>query len=221
MGSAGGESVCWFPFHDRRQRSRGPPVTYPFVQARYDFGLRRAPALAFVVHMAEGGGTVGYLARDPARKVSVHFVIEYSGRIVQMLGLDRISGSINPNDLRTTTDAPFVGYNGQAVRYGAAPRRVVLGDWDSNPNHAVITVEVEGTALAGPNARQRVALVELYRDLVHLLRTIRGILGHRDFTSRKACPGKGIPWANMSLVIRGGRHGLLTNAELARIAALP
>ncbi len=196
-------------------------MVFPFVQARYDFGRRIAPALAFVVHMAEGGNTVAYLARNPARNVSVHFVIEYSGRTVQMLRLDRVSGSINPTDLRTTNDTPFDGYGAQRVMFGAGPRRQVLGAWDRNPNHAVITVEVEGFAAKGPNLAQRKALVMLYRHLVHELPTIRGILGHRDFTSRKACPGKLIPWRNMALATGGGRHGLVTPAELARIAALP
>jgi N-acetyl-anhydromuramyl-L-alanine amidase AmpD len=174
-------------------------VIYPFVQARFDiYGERTAPALAFVVHMAGGGGTVGYLARNPMRKVSVHFVVEYSGRIVQMLHLDRISGSINPADLRNTNDPPYTGYNGEVIHMGAAARRAVLGEWSWNPNQAVITCEVEGFAAVGPNKLQREALLRLSRDLADKLPTIRGLLGHRDFTSRKACPGKHINWASMA-----------------------
>lgn len=212
--------VLAFPFPIPRVRSSEVAMAYPFVAAAFDYGERHGPALAFVVHMAEGGGTVGYLATSPARGVSVHFVIQYTGRIVQMLGLDRVSGSVNPRDLRTTTDAPFTGYNGEQVRYGAASRKLVLGAWDANPNHAIITVEVEGFATRGPNVKQRVALVELYRYLVGELPTLRGILGHRDFTTRKACPGKFIPWRNMALVTGGGRHGQFTAAETARIKAL-
>jgi len=196
-------------------------MVIPYVQARYDYGRRIAPALALVVHMAEGGGTVGYLSREPARGVSVHFVIERSGRIVQMLGLSRISGSVNPGKLRTTTDPPFTGYNGERVVYGAAPRRAVLGVWDGNPNQAIITVEVEGFAAAGPNAAQRVSIVRLYRHVVTMLPTLRGVLGHRDFASYKACPGKLIPWRNMSLMVGGGRHGMMTLAERSRVAEVP
>lgn len=180
-------------------------MAYPFVQARYDIhGARRAAALAMVVHMAEGGNTVGYLARNPMRKVSVHFVIEYSGRIVQMLREDRVSGSINPNDLRRTNDTPFRGYNGETIRFGITAAKAVLGGWWTNPNHAILTVEVEGFAAKGPNLAQRKSLVLLSRDLFDRHPTLRGTLGHRDFTYRKACPGKLIPWANMA----GRRHGL-------------
>lgn len=185
-------------------------AAYPFVHAAFDhYGVRKAPALAFVVHMAEGGGTVGFLARDPMRGVSVHYVIEYSGRVVQMMKLDRISGSINPRALRTTNDTPFVGYNGQVIRFGAAVRKMVLGKWDYDPNHAIITLEIEGYARRGPNVKQRIALVLLTRDVLTKFPTIRGLLGHRDFQNEKACPGRFIPWANMAMTTGGGHHGLL------------
>jgi len=196
-------------------------ASFPFVASFYRLGQRQAPALAFVVHMAEGGGTVGYLSRANTNHVSVHFVIERSGRTVQMLPLGEISGSINPGKLRADNDPPFTGYNDERVTYGRGPRLQVLGvTWDRNPNHAIITVEVEGFARNGPNADQRVALVKLYRYLVTKLPTIRGVLGHRDFQNYKACPGKLILWRNMSLVTGGGRHGLMTTAERARITEL-
>lgn len=194
-------------------------MAYLYVPSFYRLGRRQAPALAFVVHMAEGGGTVGYLSRANPNHVSVHFVVERSGRTVRMLPLSEISGSINPNRLRTTNDPPFTGYNGERIVYGIAPRRAVLGVWDRNPNHAIITVEVEGYARYGPNAAQRIALVKLYRHVVTLYPTLRGNLGHRDFQSYKACPGKLIPWRNLGLITGGGKHGLLSPAERARIAA--
>lgn len=222
MATAGGTSGVGVPFPGAVSiETRGTAMAFPFVPAYYRLGRRRAPALAFVVHMAEGGGTVGYLSRPNPNRVSVHFVIERSGRIVQMLPLGEVSGSINPSRLRMTNDPPFTGYNGERVTYGIAPRRAVLGaTWDRDPNHAIITVEVEGFARYGPNADQRVSLVRLYRFVVGELPTIRGNLAHRDFQSYKACPGKLIPWRNMSLITGGGKHGLMTSAERMRILAL-
>ena len=166
-------------------------MTYPFVQAANDYGLRKGPFLAFVVHMAEGGGTVGFLSRPNLRGVSVHYVIEYSGRIVQMLLESHASGSINPKELRST-DGP--------EPYGATVRKTVMGDWDHDPNSAVISLEIEGFAKDGPNAKQAASLVELVDDVRSRHPSI-GLLGHRDFTSTKACPGAHIDWPAL------GGHG--------------
>jgi hypothetical protein len=166
-------------------------MPYRFVQAYYDYGARVGPTLAFVIHMAEGGGTVGYLSHQTPRGVSVHYVVEYDGEIVQMLRENRVSGSINPNDLRTS-DGPSP--------YGASVARAVLGTWYRNPNQAVITVEVEGFAKDGPNAAQRAALKRLISDVRSRYPKI-GLLGHRDFQDYKACPGGKIPWADL------GGHG--------------
>lgn len=179
-------------------------MTYPFAPAWYDYGSREGPTAGFVVHMAEGGGTVLYLADSnyqrahgkrtpvaPPRGVSVHYVIEYDGRIVQMLVEAHVSGSINPTTLRTTDDDPF---GDPAVTYGVSAARDVLGSWWSNPNHAVITVEVEGFAAVGPNDAQVIALQALIADVRSRHAGIR-LLGHRDFTISKACPGKRVPWA--------------------------
>lgn len=172
-------------------------MAYPFVQAFHDYGRRQGPVKAFVVHMAEGGGTVGYLARDQSRGVSVHYVIEYSGRIVQMLLESHASGSINPRDLRTT-DGP--------EPYGATVRREVMGAWDRDPNSAVISLEIEGFARVGPNDDQRAALVRLVGDVRSRYPTM-GLLGHRDFADYKACPGARIPWALL------GGHGPATTED--------
>lgn len=189
------------------------PAVYPFVQAAYRYGPRKAPVLALLVHMAEGGGTVGYLSRQPARGVSVHFVCERSGRIVQMVDLEEVTGSLNPRLIRISDDPPFVGYNGEEIIYGATAAQAVLGDWWwRNPNPAVISIEVEGWARdhrlrtgtiipAGPNLAQRRALVLWSRDMRARFPTLRGNLAHRDFAAYKACPGKFIPWSNM------GGHG--------------
>lgn len=157
---------------------------YPFVKSAAQYGTRKGPVKAFVAHMAEGGGTVGFLSRPNLRGVSVHYVIEYSGRIVQMLLESDASGSINPSGLRTTDDA---------ATFGATVRKLVMGEWDGDPNSAIITVEIEGFAAAGPNVAQRAALVALVNDVRSRFPSM-GLLGHRDFTDTKACPGKLIPW---------------------------
>jgi hypothetical protein len=166
-------------------------MSYLFIAAAFDYGARKGPVKAFCCHMAEGGGTVGFLARNPTRGVSVHYVVEYSGRIVQMLREDRASGSINPQTLRST-EGP--------VPFGAKVRKAVMGQWDSDPNSAVITVELEGFAVTGPNPAQAAALVTLVRD-VRSRYPLMGLLGHRDFTGTKACPGSHIAWAAL------GGHG--------------
>jgi N-acetylmuramoyl-L-alanine amidase len=160
-------------------------MAYPFVQARYDYGTRKGPVRAFVIHMAEGAGTVGYLSRDPARGVSVHFVIETTGRIVQMLQESHASGSINPNELRTGDDT---------VTFGISYVKAALGSWWTDPNSAVLSVEIEGYAKDGPNAKQTTGLQALVADLRRRYPDI-ALLGHRDFQDYKPCPGRLIPWA--------------------------
>jgi N-acetylmuramoyl-L-alanine amidase-like protein len=168
-------------------------MAYPFVQARYDYGPRNALVHGFVVHMAEGGGTVGFLAGNPARGVSVHYVIESSGRIVQMLREDHASGSINPAEIRETDDAD--GF------YGRTAAVSVLGSWADDPNVVVISVEIEGFAANGPNAAQHGSLRTLVADVRTRYPGI-GLLGHRDFADYKACPGKLIHWEDL------GGHGM-------------
>lgn len=177
-------------------------MAYPFVQAAFDYGPRKGPVLGFVVHMAEGGGTVGYLAGSPARGVSVHYVVERSGRVVQMLREDHASGSINPADLRTTDDPG--GF------YGVTAARAVLGLSWHDPNSVVISCEIEGFAAAGPNADQAKALAELV-DGVRSRHAAIGVLGHRDFADYKPCPGRLIDWASL------GGHGEETTMRQAPI----
>jgi hypothetical protein len=164
---------------------------YPFVQAHHDYGERTGPVRAFVVHMAEGGGTVGYLSRANPNGVSVHYVIERTGRIVQMLREDHAGGHVNPRMLRTTEGPP---------PYGATVRREVMGAWDRDPNAATIAVEVEGFASTGPNPAEVQSLIELVGDVRTRYPTI-GLLGHRDFQDYKRCPGVRIPWPAL------GGHG--------------
>jgi hypothetical protein len=167
-------------------------MTYPFVHAKYDYGVRSGPVKAFLIHMAEGGGTVAYLAGSPLRGVSVHYVIEYSGRIVRMLDESHASGSVNPQDIRTTDDA-----NGF---YGVTAAKAVMDSWWKDPNAAVISLEIEGFAKDGPNADQQNALAQLVTDVWSRYPGM-GLLGHRDFADYKQCPGTHIDWARL------GGHG--------------
>lgn len=176
-------------------------MTYPYVPAYYDYGLRTRPVLAFIGHMAEGGGTVGYLSRANPNGVSVHYVIEYSGRIVQMLKESRISGSLRPSAIRTTDDPPFTSPDGVTVVFGASAAKAALERYWSDPNTVVLSCEIEGFAASGPNAAQATALSALVADLRTRYPKI-ALLAHRDFADYKGCPGKLIPWGRL------GGHGV-------------
>jgi N-acetyl-anhydromuramyl-L-alanine amidase AmpD len=175
-------------------------MSYRYVQARYDSYGNRTATKALVVHMTEGSGTeadVDYLANNPLRGVSVHFVILKTGEIVQMLGWGRIAGSINPNELRTTDDPPYTSPDGARVVYGATLRDAIMGSWI---NGGLLAVEVGGKAVDGPNQAQSEALVRLVTD-VRTRYPGLPVLGHRDFTSTKGCPGHKVLWASL------GGHG--------------
>ena len=171
-------------------------MTYPFVQSYTDLGVAKGPRLAITWHMAEGGGTVGYLAKPNPNGVSVHFVIEYTGRIVQMLKLTHMQSSIRTSDIRTTNDA---AYGNPPVMYGRAAALAVMGKWADishgtlGPNHASIGVECEGFAAAGLNEKQAASAGLLFADMTLQFPGIRS-LGHRDFQDYKPCPGKHFPW---------------------------
>lgn len=172
-------------------------MSYPFRHAFHDLGLARGPRLGFVVHMAEGGGTVGFLERPNRDGVSVHYVVERSGRVVQMLLETHMHSSIRTSAIRTTDDAD--GF------YGRSSAVAVLGEWADTrrtlgPNHASIAVEIEGFAAEGPNDAQAIALVQLVAGIRERHPGI-GNLGHRDFADYKACPGRKIDWTSL------GGHG--------------
>lgn len=182
--------------------------TWPFVHSAVDLGLAKGPRLAVVWHMAEGGGTVGFLAKPNPRGVSVHFVIEYSGRIVQMLDLTHMHSSLRTSDIRTTDDADGI--------YGRSHALAVMGHWADiahgtpGPNHASIGVEFEGFAATGPNDKQAAAMASLFLNLSTRWPAIRS-LAHRDFQDRKPCPGHQIPWALV------GGHGEATEDDMVGI----
>jgi hypothetical protein len=188
-------------------------MQYPFRQAFHDYGPAKGPRLGITWHMAEGGGTVRYLGRDNPNGVSVHFVVERSGLVIQMLRLDHANGSIRPTAIRTTDDAPF-DQGGVPVVYGSTAAGEVLGVWHFDPNSATIGVEIEGFAKDGPTASQQAAMAELWTDLHERFPGIRS-LAHRDFADYKACPGKKIPWDRL------GGHGLERGAAIVNSYPVP
>lgn len=174
-------------------------LPYDFVHATHDYGESPVPKGGIVFHLAEGCDPLSYLAGDNViRGVSAHFVIQPTGRVVQMLRLDHTSGSIKASDVRTTTD-PDGDYGRRYTRY--LPDDILEG----KVNQRTISVEMAGFARkgwscdgesypAGPNIKQVATAIEL----VHKLRTKYarpiGVNVHRDFADYKACPGdaKGI-----------------------------
>ncbi|MES2210976.1 MAG: peptidoglycan recognition family protein [Chloroflexota bacterium] len=171
-------------------------MTYPFVAAKYFTAGGMTEPHAVVVHMAEGGGTVSWLTH-PTNDNSSHFVIEYSGRIVQMVKDADASHSLRVAFDADTNDAPDFGI------YSAKVGQAVLGtDGWADPNRYLFAVELEGFAAAGPNADQVKSLTALIADLRGRHPSIKGLLGHRDFQDYKACPGGKVPWASI------GGHGL-------------
>jgi N-acetyl-anhydromuramyl-L-alanine amidase AmpD len=178
-------------------------VAYTYVQARYDFGVRKGPTLGLMFHGAEAdAGVVGYLSRQPARGVSANFVCERSGRMVQMLPLSHASGSMNPND-RSTNKA----------YYGHDHLVDVLESWWRDPNSAVISVEIEMFARNGPNPDQVASLIEWSADMATRYPSIQGALGHADQTDTKGCPGSTAAMKSVFAAIGG--HGLWTGAGVA------
>lgn len=176
-------------------------MPFDYVPAHYDYGRRTRPALALILHMAEGGNTVAYLAKPNPNKVSVHYVVERTGRIVQMLGEDRISGSIRPTDIRRTDDPPYTMGDGTVVVYGATAAKAALERYWSDPNTVVLSCEIEGFAAQGPSAAALAGLRELVADIRTRYPDI-ALLGHRDFADYKRCPGTLIPWGPL------GGHGV-------------
>lgn len=173
-------------------------MTYPYVPAKFDYGVRKGPALGLMFHMAEGGGTVHYLSKAGGvqRGVSVHAVCELSGRVVQMLPWAHASGSLNPTD--TSTNKAYYGHD-HLVDVLGWPR------WE-DPNSYVLSMEIEGFAKIGPNPAQVDGAVAWGEDMKSLFSSLRGALGHADQTNTKFCPGTTLA---MKLIFEGvGGHGL-------------
>jgi hypothetical protein len=170
-------------------------MSYPFVQAMYFTAGAMTQPRAVVIHMAEGGGTVSWLTH-PTNNNSSHFVVEYSGRIVQMVRDSDASHSLHVDP---RSDWPGTGDYGT---FGFGYVKQLLGAGASDPNRYIFAVEVEGYAANGPNDAQVAALGRLIADLRSRYPSIKGLLGHRDFQDYKPCPGGRIPWEVL------GGHGV-------------
>jgi hypothetical protein len=181
-------------------------MAYAFVQAQYHGPAGSFRELrALTVHMAEGGGTVSWLTH-PSNPNSSHFVIEYSGRIVQMVTDDQYDYSLH---VARPYGPPGAGDSGI---FSLDTAKAVLGaDGIADPNRYMFAVELEGFAAVGPNSAQVASLAALIRDLRSRFPTMRGNLGHRDFQNYKPCPGGSIPWATI------GGHGPYSAAPAAGV----
>lgn len=172
-----------------------------------------APILGAVIHMAEGGGTDTWLTRIDGN--SSHYVIKYSGKLVQLVPESKAAGSMNPRLTRTGNDKAFT-QAGVSIQYGRAALDAVLGAYAPiYVNRAVIAIEIEGFASDGLNAAQTVTLVSLIKDIRNRRGPV-GLLGHRDQQDYKACPGKFIPWN-----LLGGHGPAATEDDMPPIDVTP
>lgn len=173
------------------------PIADRYVKPGGFVGDDRKPSevLGFMIHMAEGNNVAAYLGRAPSRGVSVQYTVEADGEIVAMVDELQVSGSLNPTALRHD-DGPY---------FGREHLDHVLGKSNAdNPNRYVISIEMAGRAVDGPNRQQVDSIVRLFHDCRKRYPKIKP-LGHRDQQDVKPCPGS-TP-AIRRMFSRMGGHG--------------
>ena len=182
-------------------------MSYPFVKAKWYSPGATIEVRALVAHFAQGGNTVHYL-QDPRRPngtpidVSATFVLEYSGRVVQMVR----DGDADHCQHVSTGDWVYPGFLTRANGVAVLGTEVMDHPDHTRVNRYVQAIEIEGFRDKGMNAAQTASLVELVAERRAKYPTIRGLLGHGDIQD-KACPGRLIPWELL------GGHGLWAPQE--------
>lgn len=165
-------------------------MTYPFVAAAHFTRGGMEQPRAIVIHMAEGTGTVSWLTHPytivngvkKPQDNSSHYVIETSGRIVQMVHDADAAHSLHWDTAHWSASTCGGTFDDDVAR-------ALLGSGSSDPNAYLFAIECEGHAADGPNAKQFQSLHALIADLRDRHPSLRGLLGHRDFQGYKGCPG--------------------------------
>lgn len=180
-------------------------MAFPFVKAKYFTLNGRDPKKVYapVYHMAQGGGTVSWLTH-PNNDNSSTLVVEYSGRVVQMVRIQDMDHSLHVNYDSDSRDAP--DFDTYSLKHAATVLSPATGATLLNSERVlpyIVSIEVEGFAGDGPNSKQIAALRDKVAPWIKAsFPNVRGALGHRDFQDYKACPGGKFPWAEV------GGHGL-------------
>lgn len=134
---------------------------------------RTMPVDMICIHVTEGNAaSVRSWFASPVAKVSAHYLVNVDGTIDQFVAEDDVA------------------WHAGRVDHPTAP--LVVARPTVNPNAYSIGVEHEGTGTQPLTAPQRVASVELIRDICrrHSIPIDRThIVGHHEVYSLKTCPG--------------------------------
>jgi N-acetylmuramoyl-L-alanine amidase len=161
-----------------------------------NFDARRAPPDLIVLHytgMQTGEAALARL-RDPASKVSAHYLVEEDGRVFALVPEERRAWHAGRGVWRGETDCNAASIGVEIVNPGH--------EWGYRPFPDAQVAAVI-TLLADIRSRWTVPDV--------------GIIGHSDLApDRKEDPGELFPWKRLA----GEGHGLWFEPALERVAAL-